>query len=128
MELSGQLHTPAGLSPGNKPSTHPIGEWVGSRNRLNEFAKINISCRILLRTVVPKIDGIMNTRVNVSHTTSQFISLSSGRVTGFKISLCLSVCLFSIRCKDIKATELPIMYSAFNILQSINDFYYCTVC
>ena len=30
MRVGGQLHTPAPLTPGKRPSTHCIGGWVGA--------------------------------------------------------------------------------------------------
>jgi hypothetical protein len=35
MGVSGQLHAPAALSPGNRPGTHFIGGWVGPRAGLD---------------------------------------------------------------------------------------------
>jgi hypothetical protein len=35
MRMAGQLHAPAALPPGKRPSTHYIGGWVLSRNTIN---------------------------------------------------------------------------------------------
>jgi hypothetical protein len=39
MEVSGQLHDPAALSPEKYPGTHWIESWVGSRAGLNSVEK-----------------------------------------------------------------------------------------
>jgi hypothetical protein len=39
MEVSGQFHAPAALSPGEMPSTHCIGGWVDLRAGLDEVVK-----------------------------------------------------------------------------------------
>jgi hypothetical protein len=40
MEMSGQLHAPAALTPGKSPpDTHWIGGWVGPRNGLEDVKK-----------------------------------------------------------------------------------------
>jgi len=39
MEMSGQLHAPAGLSPERTTDTHWIGGWVGSGAGLEAVAK-----------------------------------------------------------------------------------------
>jgi hypothetical protein len=88
MALGRQLHAPAGLSPGNKTSTHSIGGSVGPRIRLDDFRKINISCRILLKIVLPITDGIRNTRVSVPFATSHvrfFILRPCFRVENFTL-------------------------------------------
>jgi hypothetical protein len=40
LEVSGQLHVPAALLPGERaPGTHSIGDWVGSRAGLDDVEK-----------------------------------------------------------------------------------------
>jgi hypothetical protein len=39
MRVGGQLHTPATLPLGKRPSTHCIGGWVGPRAGLDECGK-----------------------------------------------------------------------------------------
>jgi hypothetical protein len=35
MEVSGQRHAPAALTPGKRPGTHYAGSWVGPRAGLD---------------------------------------------------------------------------------------------
>jgi hypothetical protein len=42
MEVSGQLHAPAALPPGENPSTRWIGGWVGPRAVLDTVVKRKI--------------------------------------------------------------------------------------
>jgi hypothetical protein len=39
MGVCGQLHAPAALPPGKRPSTHCIGDWVGPRAGLDGCEK-----------------------------------------------------------------------------------------
>jgi len=51
--MSGQLHAPTVLPPGNNPTTYSVGGWVGHRVYLDGFGEgINTClCRIRSRTV-----------------------------------------------------------------------------
>jgi hypothetical protein len=44
MELSGQLHAPAALSPEKDPGTHWTGSWVGTKADLDAVDKFVIAC------------------------------------------------------------------------------------
>jgi len=43
-ELNGELHALVTLTPGQNPSTHSAGGWVGSRADMNGFGEKKISC------------------------------------------------------------------------------------
>ena len=40
--MSGQLHTPAALSPGKNAGIHSIGDWMGPRAGLDSFGEEKI--------------------------------------------------------------------------------------
>ena len=44
MEVSGQLHAPAGLSPGKNPGTDSVGSGVRHRAGVDILEKRKISC------------------------------------------------------------------------------------
>jgi hypothetical protein len=39
MDVSGQLHAPAALAPGNHPATHQVVGWMGPRAGLDVLDK-----------------------------------------------------------------------------------------
>jgi hypothetical protein len=55
MDVSGQLHTPAALNPGEGvPGTHRIGTWVGPRASLDAVEKRKfLHCRELSQSIFP---------------------------------------------------------------------------
>ena len=66
MEVSGYLHTPAGLLPARNPGTHRTRGWVGFRVGLDGLEKPKTFCLYQIRTTVRPAPSLVAVPITLS--------------------------------------------------------------